>query len=82
MMGLPRGAELEGRASESVDLWDNHVTRCAECLIRGNELCAEGVYLTLDVVQRRSALEAHQNRILLAGGSEKRSFLRGHPTAA
>ncbi|MCI4346930.1 MAG: hypothetical protein L3K07_09315 [Thermoplasmata archaeon] len=82
MMGSSRIADLEVRATEAVNLWDSHVGNCYDCLAQGNSLCAEGVYLTQDVVQRRSAFEAHQNRMLLAGGASKRSLLRGRAVAA
>ncbi|MCI4363333.1 MAG: hypothetical protein L3K13_03400 [Thermoplasmata archaeon] len=82
MMGPTRVFELEVRANEAVNLWDSHITGCFDCLAQGNSLCAEGVYLTQDVVQRRSAFEAHQNRILLAGGAAKRSLPSASAAAA
>ncbi|HEV2449706.1 MAG TPA: hypothetical protein VGU43_04760 [Thermoplasmata archaeon] len=57
-----RLVELEAKAEQAVGEWDLHINRCQECLAFGEHLCAEGVYLTQDVVQRRSVLAAAKSR--------------------
>lgn len=58
-----RLVELEAKAEQAVGEWDLHISRCQECLAFGEHLCAEGVYLTQDVVQRRSVLAAVRARL-------------------
>ncbi|MCI4338418.1 MAG: hypothetical protein L3J72_03860 [Thermoplasmata archaeon] len=74
-----RGKELNLRADEAVGTWDLHLASCMECLSRGLRLCPEGVYLTQDVVQRRSALEAFEARMLARSAvpSRARSVVQG-----
>jgi len=57
-----RLVELGTRADEAVGFWDAHMASCDECLSWGEHLCAEGLYLTQDVVQRRSAFQALRAR--------------------
>ncbi|HZY92492.1 MAG TPA: hypothetical protein VFG07_06970 [Thermoplasmata archaeon] len=37
-------------------VWDDHMSRCGECLTEGQHLCYEGEYLTEKVVQARQAV--------------------------
>ncbi|HYK94182.1 MAG TPA: hypothetical protein VEY07_09135 [Thermoplasmata archaeon] len=39
----------------SLRLWDDHISRCSECLVEGQHLCYEGEYLTEKVVAARVA---------------------------
>jgi hypothetical protein len=70
--------ELATRADEAVGFWDSHMASCAECLAWGEHLCPEGLYLTQDVVQRRSAFDAYRARVRShPADSESPSAARG-----
>jgi hypothetical protein len=57
-----RLVELGTKADAAVGFWDAHMESCVECLTWGEHLCTEGLYLTQDVVQRRSAFGAYRAR--------------------
>ena len=59
-----RHRELEERFDRAVLSWDRHIDGCGECLVVGNRLCTEGLYLSSDVISARASLEAFELRQL------------------
>jgi hypothetical protein len=64
MNSTERLSEFEGRADRAIYAWDSHVSACPRCLVFGNELCTDGVYLSSDVITARAVVESFETRLL------------------